>query len=79
MVITGFSADIGSCGMNAMSRPSRLRRFWAGMVTRSSPMNASFPLVTAKPGGSNWAIVRPSIDLPAPDSPPAPARGPAAP
>ena len=77
MVSTGLSADSGSCGMNAISRPSSARRAPACIVTRSSPSNRRLPPVTAKPGGSSCAMARPTIDLPAPDSPTSRARFPA--
>ena len=55
IVRTGFSAESGSCGMKAMSRPSRLRRRFGGIVTRSSPAKSRLPLVD---GESGWQELR---------------------
>ncbi len=77
IVITGLSALRGSCGMKAISRPSRWRRVCVPMRTRSLPAKASEPFATEKPGGSNCATARPIIDLPAPDSPTRPSTFPA--
>ena len=67
MVSTGLSADSGSCGTKAMSRPSSARRRAGAACDEILAVeHASAPPVTAKPGGSRCAIARPIIDLPAP-------------
>src|SRR5579871_5690500 len=69
MLRTGLSAVIGACGTKAIARPSSARRRAGGIVSRSSPSNSRAPAVTAKPAGSNCAMARPTMVLPAPDSP----------
>jgi len=69
MIMTGLSAVRGACGMNVIERPSSARRRRGAMRMRSRPSNDIDPAAIAKPGGSIWAIARPTIDFPAPDSP----------
>src|ERR1051326_6565951 len=69
MLTTGLSAVIGACGMKAMARPSSARRRAGGMVSKSSLSKMSEPELTANPRGSNCAMARPTMVLPAPDSP----------
>ena len=50
IVITGLSAVIGCCGMNAIARPRRARRRAGGICSRSSPSNNSDPRNDLKTG-----------------------------
>jgi hypothetical protein len=64
--------------MKAIARPSKARRRAGSICGRFSPSNNSDPAVISKPGGSNFAMARPTIDLPAPDSPTKPSTLPGA-
>ena len=76
MVRTGFSEDIGSCEISAMSLPRRRRMPASSSAVSSRPSNLTEPPVIEPPCGSSRITDMPVIVLPLPDSPTRPSTRP---